>query len=108
MTAYAKVKTPPKSVHVPSQKLERIVLETVEHIAAVVGSTLGPGGSAVLIGRQDFGLRPLVTKDGMPVFQRLGYDNPTSRAIMESARDMAGAVRQAGWIVTADCHDRGT
>ena len=94
MTEYSKVKSPPKTVRVRSKSLEQLVLNTMKQISAIVGSTLGPGGSAVLIERQDFGLPPLVTKDGVTVFQHLGYGDPTVHAIMESARD--AAVRTVG------------
>ena len=62
MTQYAKVKSLSKVVHVRSRELEDLVLRTVERIAVIVGATLGPGGAAVLIERQDFGLPPMVTR----------------------------------------------
>jgi hypothetical protein len=39
-----------------SPELDRLVLQTVERIARIVGATLGFGGSAVLLERQEFGL----------------------------------------------------
>lgn len=67
MTAFAKSKTPSKQMSVRSPALDAVVLKTVERIARIVGATLGPGGSAVLIERQEFGLPPMVSKDGVTV-----------------------------------------
>jgi chaperonin GroEL len=89
VTTYAKVKSASKLIIPRSEALERKVLETLDTIASIVGATLGPGGAPVLLERQDFGLPPLVTKDGVTVFQALGFDDPVSHAIMESMRDAA-------------------
>jgi chaperonin GroEL len=97
VTSYAKVKSASKTVHVRSPSLDELVLKTLDRIARIVGATLGPGGAAVLIERQEFGLAPMVSKDGVTVFQSLGFDDAPAHAIMESARDAAvKTVSEAG------------
>jgi chaperonin GroEL len=56
-------------------------------ISTVVGGTLGPGGHPVLIERPEYGLPPIVTKDGVTVFRALGFQDPVAHSIMEAARD---------------------
>ena len=51
MTSYAKSKSAPKSVLVRSPELDKLILQTLDRIARIVGATLGPGGAAVLIER---------------------------------------------------------
>lgn len=97
MTAHRKAQAASKTVHVRSPVLEKLILDTMERIAAIVGATLGPGGSPVLIERQQFSMPPLVTKDGVTVFTNLGFDDPVAQSIMESARDAAvRTVSEAG------------
>lgn len=72
-----------------SQRLEDAVLDTLTHIAQMVGATLGPGGRQVLIERPEIGLKPIVTKDGVTVFKSLGYEEATKQLILEAARDAA-------------------
>jgi chaperonin GroEL len=97
MTAYSKTKSPAKVLNVRHKGLEKIVLDTMQKISGIVGATLGPGGAAVLIERQEFGLPPLVTKDGVTVFHGLGFRDPTAHAVMEAARDAAvRTVSEAG------------
>lgn len=85
--AYRKVKSVAKDIVTQGETLDAIVLNTMETISAIVGSTLGPGGSPVLIERQETGFPNLVTKDGVTVFRNLGFNNATQHAIMETARD---------------------
>lgn len=83
----------PKSaskVMIPSsQKLENEVLSTLNHIASMVGVTLGPGGKQVLIERPEIGMKPIMTKDGVTVIKHLGYEEATKQLILEAARDAA-------------------
>lgn len=97
MTAHRKAQAASKHVRVRTPELEKLILGTMKTIADIVGATLGPGGSPVLIERQDFGLSPLVTKDGVTVFTNLGFEDPVAQAVMESARDAAvRTVSEAG------------
>lgn len=85
--AYRKVKSVAKDIVTQGETLDSIISNTMQTISAIVGSTLGPGGSPVLIERQETGFPNLVTKDGVTVFRNLGFNNPTQHAIMETARD---------------------
>lgn len=97
MTAYVKAQAASKRVQVRSPQMEKLILDTMKTISEIVGATLGPGGSPVLIERQEFSLPPLVTKDGVTVFSNLGFEDPVAQSIMESARDAAvRTVSEAG------------
>lgn len=69
--------------------LSEMVTETLDHMAAMAGGTLGPGGRQVLIERPEMGVKPIITKDGVTVIKNLGYSNPSKQLILESARDAA-------------------
>lgn len=86
---HQKVKSVAKRMLPRGQQLRSLVLDTMHKVASMVGSTLGPGGMPVLIERQEFGLAPMVTKDGVTVFRALGFTDPTAQVIMEAARDAA-------------------
>lgn len=86
---YQRVKSVAKQVTVKGPRLRDQILNTMGTIAEIVGSTLGPGGNAVLIERQELNLPPMVTKDGVTVFRNLGFDDATAHVIMEAARDAA-------------------
>lgn len=86
---HQKVKSVAKRMNPRGQQLRTLVLNTMQQVAAMVGSTLGPGGMPVLIERQEYGLAPMVTKDGVTVFRALGFPDPTAQVIMEAARDAA-------------------
>lgn len=88
-TSYHKVKSVGKVVKPRGQELERIVRRTMAIVSDVVGGTLGPGGQPVLIERQEHDMPPIVTKDGVTVYQHLGFDDSTAQVILESARDAA-------------------
>lgn len=85
--AYAKVKSISKIVEVKGPKLSAKVLDTMAKISAIVGATLGPGGSQVLLERQEHGMAPALTKDGVTVFRSLGFKDAIAHNIMEAARD---------------------
>lgn len=86
---YAKAKSAFKTVRPRGPQLQEVVLQTLKTVSDVVGATLGPGGSAVLIERQEHGLAPLVTKDGVTVFRHLGFQDSTQQVVLEAARDAA-------------------
>lgn len=90
MPSYLKVQSVAKKMLTcEGLELNRVTLNTMHTISALVGSTLGPGGRQVLIERQEYGMAPVVTKDGVTVFRSLGFRDPTAQTIMESARDAA-------------------
>jgi chaperonin GroEL len=55
-------------------------------MAAIVGSTLGPGGRAVLIERD--GQPPLATKDGVTVAKSLGVNKAEYNTIIEACKEI--------------------
>jgi chaperonin GroEL len=84
---YQKAKSAHKLVIPRGEELRSKILRTSEIIANIVGGTLGPGGHPVLIERPEFGLPPIITKDGVTVFRALGFMDATMHCIMESQRD---------------------
>lgn len=66
-----------------------IIRQTMSTISAVVGSTLGPFGCPVLMERQEQGLAPFVSKDGVTAFRNLGFANPIADLVCETMRDSA-------------------
>lgn len=85
--SYQKVKGAVKSVKTRKSGISKVVLETMDTIAEIVGATLGPGGQPVLIERQEYGLPNIITKDGVTVFRSLGFADPVAHCVMEAARD---------------------
>lgn len=71
------------------EKLSKLVLDTLNHMAEMSGSTLGPGGRQVLIERSEMNMQPIITKDGVTVIKHLGYNNPIQQLVLESARNAA-------------------
>lgn len=86
MPEYQKVKSVAKNVQSKGPALNKIILDTMAEISAIVGATLGPGGQPVLIERED-DLPAAITKDGVTVYRALGFQNPIAHAILETARD---------------------
>lgn len=84
---YQKTQSVAKHIATRGPELNSLVLRTLKIISDAVGVTLGPGGRQVLIERQEFGLPPMVTKDGVTVYRSLGFDDPVMQALMESGRD---------------------
>lgn len=84
-----KAKSAAKTVIPRSPALKAKILETAKLIATVVGGTLGPGGRPVLIERPEYGVPPIVTKDGVTVFRALGFQDAVQHVLLESARDCA-------------------
>lgn len=85
--SHRKIKSVAKKVVPKGSLLSTVVLNTMKTVADIVGATLGPGGCAALIERQEYGFPNLVTKDGVTVFRSLGFADPVAHAIMETARD---------------------
>lgn len=84
MSLYEKSKA--KAIIANKADLTKIVSETLNIMATSVGSTLGPGGSAVIIERD--GLPPLATKDGVTVAKSLGMDRAEYNIIVEAAKEI--------------------
>jgi chaperonin GroEL len=79
-------KSKAKDIIADKQQLNSIVSDTIDKMATIVGSTLGPGGRAVLIERD--GLPPLATKDGVTVAKALGMDKAEDNIIVEAAKEI--------------------
>lgn len=77
----------PKLVQEYDAHLEATILLTMQRISAIVGATLGPGGRPVMLERQETGLPPMLTKDGVTVMKSLGFTDAIQDGIMELARD---------------------
>lgn len=84
MSLYEKSKA--KKIVVNKDTVKKIVHSTIEDMAAIVGSTLGPGGKPVLIERDS--LSPLITKDGVTVAKSLGVDNAEANIIIDAAKEI--------------------
>jgi chaperonin GroEL len=88
-------KTRAKSILADKNKIKEIVSGTLNQMAEIVGSTLGPGGRTVIIERD--GLSPLLTKDGVTVARSLGVDNAEANVIIEAAKEIClNTAKQAG------------
>lgn len=84
-----KVKSSSKLFVSDSEKLQDIVVSTMERISGVVGSTLGPSGRVVLLESDYNEIGHKITKDGVSVFKALGASNSYEHLIIETARDAA-------------------
>lgn len=86
---YRKPKNAPKKILPYGDELEKKVMETIDTVASLVGSTLGPHGRTVLIERPEPGLPPFQTKDGVTVARSLGFEDPVKQVVLEAFRDAA-------------------
>jgi chaperonin GroEL (HSP60 family) len=84
--AFRKAKTAPKIYLADKERIQSIVLETMNDISMLVGSTLGPGGKVCLIESDHADIQDRVTKDGISVFQSLAHQNSFKHTIIEVAR----------------------
>jgi len=85
---FKKMKSVAKTMYTKGPQLEKLIMDTLGTCADLVGSTLGPGGNSVLIEKQE-NMPPMVTKDGVTVFQNIGFQDSTAQTIAESVRDAA-------------------
>lgn len=93
MSLYEKSKA--KAIIADKARLQDIVSKTINEMATIVGSTLGPGGRGVLIERD--GLSPLVTKDGVTVAKSLGLDRAEANVVVEAAKEICiNTAKEAG------------
>lgn len=79
-------KSKAKDIIADKDRLNQIVASSIKDMATIVGSTLGPGGRAVLIERD--GQPPLATKDGVTVAKSLGVDRAENNIIVEAAKEI--------------------
>lgn len=86
---HLKVRSQPTKVVIQATEALPVVLEAMQIVSEIVGSTLGPGGRPVLIEKQEYGLPPFLTKDGVTVYKSLGFENAAMDLVMEAIRDPA-------------------
>lgn len=92
-----KVKTPAKMFLSDINKIQKIVIETLDEISSIVGHSLGPGGRNIIIESDLPEIPNKNTKDGVTIFRSLGYENAYKHLITEQTRDVAiRTVNEAG------------
>lgn len=92
-----KIKTPAKIFISDIDKLQKIVIQTVDEIASIVGASLGPGGRNIILESSVSQIPNKNTKDGVSIFRSLGSRNPYKHLIIEQMRDVAvRTVNEAG------------
>jgi chaperonin GroEL len=92
-----KVKTPSKMFTSDLDKLEPIIVNTVDRVAGIVGKSLGPHGRNIIIESDLSGIPNKNTKDGVSIFRALGSENAYEHLIIEQIRDVAvRTVNEAG------------
>lgn len=92
-----KVKTPSKMFTSDLGKLEATIVNTIDKVANIVGSSLGPGGRNTIIESDLPGIPNKNTKDGVSIFRSLGSEDPYEHLIIEQTRDVAvRTVNEAG------------
>lgn len=94
---HMRVRSQPTKVVLTAEQAIPVVLQAMERVSEIVGATLGPGGRPVLIERQEYGLSPILTKDGVTVYKSLGFRDAAFDLVMEAIRDPAvHTANQAG------------
>lgn len=76
-----------KSIIADRTKLKDLVTSSLEIMAEVVASTMGPGGRGVLLERD--GQAPIVTKDGASVVKAVGLADAEANVIIEAAKEIS-------------------
>jgi chaperonin GroEL len=84
--AYRKAKTAPKVYLSNTDKIQQLVLETMEDISNLVGSSLGPGGKVTLLESDHQDIQDRITKDGISIFMSMAHQNSFKHSIIEVAR----------------------
>ena len=85
-----------------SDKAREATIASVDTVANVVGSTLGPEGRTVIISSKKFPKGIHITKDGVTVASSLILEHPVDRAIASIMREAAEeTVRAAGDATTS-------
>lgn len=88
-------KTKSKQIIADKTKIRELVHKTISDMAAIVGTTLGPGGRPVLIERD--GLSVLVSKDGVTVAKNIGVADAAANTIVEAAKEIClNTAKEAG------------
>jgi len=72
---------------IKSKTLNVLLDDTIENMADVVTSTMGPYGSTVILTNRFEG--PYTTKDGVSVIRSIGFDNPVQDEIAKLIKEVA-------------------
>ena len=89
------VKSKAKNILSDKEKLNKLVVDTLDKMATIVGATLGPSGRCILIERD--GMSPLVSKDGATVVKSLGLAEAEANTIIEAAKEISiNTAKEAG------------
>jgi len=92
-----RIKEPPRIFTSNLDKIQTVIVDTLNEVAAIVGSTLGPGGRVVAIESMLPEIPHTVTKDGVTVFRNLGANDALKQLIIEITREAAiKTVSEAG------------
>jgi chaperonin GroEL len=86
-----------KAKHIVNKgdELTERVQQAIHSMADIVGATLGPGGRAVIIERED--LPPLVSKDGVTVAKSIGAADADINLVIDAAKEICiRTARDAG------------
>lgn len=75
-----------KKIIVKPDEVHKLVHNTINDMATIVGATLWPGGKPVIIERDS--LSPLVTKDGVTVAKSLGVESAEANIIVDAAKEI--------------------
>ncbi|MAG27097.1 chaperonin GroEL [Candidatus Pacearchaeota archaeon] len=79
------------------KKLQTQLLDGINKLADVVGSTLGPKGRSVLLHKKD--INPVITKDGVTVAKFVSFEDPFENAgaqLLKQAASQTNAVAGDG------------
>jgi len=89
------VKSKAKSIVSDKAKINQLVADTLDTMATICGSTLGPSGRTVLIERD--GMSPIASKDGATVVKALGLSDAEGNTIIEAAKEISiNTAKEAG------------
>ena len=84
-----------KSMLSDKEQLNKIVTDTLDKMATIVGTTLGPSGRTVLIERD--GMAPITTKDGVTVIKSMGLADSAANTVLEAAKEISiNTAKEAG------------
>ena len=85
--SYRVAKSAPKQYLTKGDKLQNLVISTMQEISDIIGSSMGPGGRPSLLEAELPGMPNKITKDGVTIFKALGAIDPYKHLIIETARD---------------------
>lgn len=72
------------------QQLSTAISATIQEVADITASTLGPKGSTVILKSKDS--RPIATKDGVTVTEFISFEDPAKNAVAEIVKQAARQV----------------